>query len=131
MQKDLHHQHLLIQALVDNPPTDEAALNWWLESLVMSVGMKIVIPPRSIHVKTNGNVGLTGSVNIETSHAAIHVWEEEKPARIEMDLYSCAPFELETVLEKIREFELVSYHYMMVDRNRIPFTVLDQGTFYE
>lgn len=116
---------------MNNPPTDEAALNWWLESLVMAVNMKVVIPARSVHVKTEGNVGLTGAVNIETSHMAIHVWEQEKPARIEMDLYSCAPFELNTVLEHLRQFDLDSYHFMMVDRNRIPFTVLDQGTFYE
>ena len=113
----LFHQHLLIKAYVENPPVEEAHLERWLTELVADVKMKVVIPARAHFVADEGNEGLTGSVNISTSHCAIHVWSNEKPSRIEMDLYSCSCFEVETILNKLREFGLVSHEYMMIDRN--------------
>ena len=127
MDKKLFHQHLLIRAYVKNPPTKEEVLNDWLSSLVDAIKMKIVVPPRSAYVSKLGNEGLTGSVNIETSHCAIHIWDKLEIPRIEMDVYSCDCFELETVLNKLKEFDLVEYHYMMVDRNEAPFTVISSG----
>ena len=128
--KELFHQHLLIRAYVNNPPVEEEILNKWMTELVADVGMKVVVPARSKYVETHGNEGLTGSVNIETSHMAIHIWSAQTPARIEMDLYSCDCFELKTITNKLNEFGLVKFHYMMVDRNGEEFKVIDQSPGY-
>lgn len=113
----LDHQHLLVKAWVTNPPTEVEALQTWLAELVVAIKMKIVIPPRAVYVEAIGNKGLTGSVNIETSHCAIHVWDEPVPAMIQMDVYSCSCFDPETVINKLREFGLVNYEQMVIDRN--------------
>lgn len=114
----LDHKHLLLKAWVKNPPTSEALLEKWLAEVVEAIKMKIVIPPRAVYVGTAGNEGLTGSVNIETSHIAIHVWDKLSPALIQMDVYSCATFNPKQVVDKLNEFELVKYEQMVVDRNR-------------
>jgi S-adenosylmethionine/arginine decarboxylase-like enzyme len=113
----LFHQHVLIKAFVKDPPVKEAHLEKWLAELVADIKMKIVIQPRAYFVDTKGNEGLTGSVNIETSHIAIHVWSEDKPPMIQMDVYSCTCFENQTVLNKLNEFGLLSYELMHIDRN--------------
>lgn len=125
--KELYHQHLLIRAYVKNPPKEELVLNQWLTELVSDIKMKVVVPAKSAYVSAEGNEGLTGSINIETSHIAIHIWDSLEIPKIEMDVYSCSCFELETVLNKINEFNLISYHYMMVDRNELPFKIIGSG----
>jgi S-adenosylmethionine/arginine decarboxylase-like enzyme len=122
---------MLVRAYVHNPPKEEAKLNSWLTELVSDVKMKVVVPAKSKYVEADGNQGLTGSINIETSHMAIHIWDEESPAKVEMDLYSCACFEKETVLKKIDEWNLEKYHLMMVDRNEVPFKINYQSNGYE
>ncbi|MCL2331862.1 MAG: S-adenosylmethionine decarboxylase [Proteobacteria bacterium] len=124
---ELYHQHLLIKAFVKNPPTQETVLNYWLESLVADIKMKVVVPARSKYVDAVGNRGLTGAVNIETSHIAVHIWDEPVPAHIEMDVYSCSKFDIQTVFNKLCDFGLVKYHFMLIDRNGDTFKVVKQS----
>lgn len=131
MSKELYHQHLLLRAYVNSPLQKEEELNQWLTELVSDVGMNVVVPAKSKYVDVTGNRGLTGSINIETSHIAIHIWDEEVPARIEMDVYSCASFNKETVLQKIDQLDLLNYHAMMIDRNDVNFKVTYQSDGYE
>ena len=122
------HKQVLIKAFANKAPqTSEEELNKWLESLAAAINMNIVIPPRSKFVSTLGNAGLTGSVNIETSHIALHIWNEDFPNRIELDVYSCKEFEVSTVLNKLREWDLVSYHYWVIDRNGDKFNLIAMG----
>lgn len=125
--KELYHQHLLLRAYVKNPPKEENVLNIWLTELVKDIKMVVAVPAKSAYVPDLGNEGLTGSINIHTSHIAIHIWDSLDIPKIEMDVYSCSCFELETILNKVNEWGLISYHYMMVDRNQIPFKVIDSG----
>lgn len=131
MSKELFHQHLLIRAFVENPPVEESILNTWLTELVSDIGMKVVVPAKSKYVDAAGNEGLTGSINIETSHIAIHIWSKLNPAKIEMDVYSCSCFEIETILKKIDEWNLEKFHAMMIDRNDEEFKVVYQSNGYE
>ena len=113
----LFHQHVLIKAFVKNPPMTESHLEQWFTELVSLIGMKICIAPRAKYVDTLGNEGVTGVCGIETSHLSLHCWSEITPAKIEMDCYSCSKFEVQTILNKLSEFELVKYEYMLIDRN--------------
>lgn len=113
----LFHQHLLIKAYINNPPTSESVLNDWLTRLVAAINMKVVILARSKYVDSEGNRGLTGQVGLETSHAAIHVWDDVTPGMLQMDVYSCSCFETETVVNMIKEWNLIKYEAMTIDRN--------------
>lgn len=131
MNKELFHQHLLIRAFVEEPPVKEEILNKWMTELVNDIGMKVVVPAKSKYVDAPGNEGLTGSINIETSHMAIHIWSMQNPSRIEMDVYSCACFEMKTILKKLDEWNLLKFHAMMVDRNDEEFKITYQSNGYE
>jgi S-adenosylmethionine/arginine decarboxylase-like enzyme len=124
----LFHQHLLIRAYVTNPIKDEEESNRWLTEVVEAVKMKVACPAKSKYVTEVGNEGITGSINLSTSHLAWHIWDNILPAKIELDLYSCAPFQLEVIVSKLSEMGLLKYHYMMIDRNSEEFKVLEQGT---
>lgn len=115
--KQLFHQHLLIKAYVDNSPTDTREIELWLEDLVTKIGMKVVIPARAVNVSTPGNSGPTAQVGLETSHAALHIWNEQTPHMLQMDVYSCKAFNTDAVLEKIKEWDLITYESMTIDRN--------------
>ena len=94
-----YHQHLLVKCWVMNPPKKEEQLNKWFINLVETVGMKVVAGPTSVYVSDPGNEGLTGTVTLATSHASIHIWDEEKPSMIQFDIYSCKCFTLEQVMK--------------------------------
>ena len=112
-----NHLHLLVKGYIKNPPREEAKLNQWLKSLVEKVRMVVVAGPTSVYVDEPGNEGITGTVTLATSHAAIHVWDKQEPAFFQFDLYSCSSFSAHEVLEHVNDFELVSYEYMYIDRN--------------
>lgn len=102
-------------------------MNQWLRDLVSAIDMKVCIEPRTVYVDTPGNRGLTAQIGIETSHIAIHVWDEDAPGMLQMDVYSCKPFEHETVLKAIRQFGMVGYEMMAIDRNE-GFKVTEHNT---
>lgn len=112
-----NHLHLLVKGYIKNPPREEAQLNQWLKSLVEKVRMVVVAGPSSVYVDEPGNEGITGTVTLATSHAAIHVWDKHEPAFFQFDIYSCSSFSALEVLEHVNEFDLVSYEYMYIDRN--------------
>lgn len=130
LDPDLDHKHLLIKAYVTNPPKSEETLINWLREVVAAIDMKIVLGPFAKYVDSVGNVGITGAVVIETSHLAIHVWEECNPGMIQMDVYSCKSFDPSLVAEKLKEFGLISHQIMFIDRNA-DFVILEQSNSHQ
>ncbi len=51
--------------------------------------MNVLSGPHVAHVDTPGNRGLTGVAIIETSHVAVHIWDEASPALVQLDFYTC------------------------------------------
>ena len=92
------HKHLLIRAEVTHPITTERECKSWLRNLVKVIDMKIVKGPYAGYVTKEGNQGITGVVIIETSHIAIHIWDENRPSLVQCDVYSCAEFSTPEVL---------------------------------
>ena len=78
--------------------------------------MKIIKGPYSGYVWKEGNRGITGVVMIETSHIAIHIWDEERPALVQCDVYSCAEFSTNEVLAEFNMMEVVKMDYLLLDR---------------
>ena len=111
------HNHLLLNAKVNQPPADTAAAITWLTELVDAIDMKIVQGPFASYIEAEGNRGLTASVMIETSHIAFHVWDEESPALLQFDLYTCSTLPFLDVLNKIHEcMDIQDYRYMIFER---------------
>jgi S-adenosylmethionine/arginine decarboxylase-like enzyme len=125
-----NHLHLLVKGYMKNPPKTEEAVNEWLTQLVDTVGMKVVAGPTSVYVNEPGNEGVTGTITLATSHAAIHVWDEQKPAMFQFDIYSCKDYDPNIVLEHIDKwFGLQEAYWSFIDRNSDVFYELKHGVW--
>lgn len=125
----LEHKHILINAEVNNSLENTEDAVSFLKELVEKVGMKILMGPHATYVDAPGNKGVTAIVGIETSHIAFHVWDEQSPAKLQFDLYTCGSLDKEVVIETVRErFEVVSADYRIYDREH-GFVLLEEGTF--
>ena len=112
----LVHKHLIIRTEVNNPPQDPIWVQNWLTQLVGKIGMKVCQGPITAYVDVPGNAGVTGVVIIETSHIAIHVWDETNPGLIQLDVYTCGPFDPNLIFEELKQFEPTKMEYKYLDR---------------
>ena len=111
------HKHLIIRAEVATPPTSEKEIKKWLRKLVKKIDMNIIKGPYASYVTKEGNRGVTGVVMIETSHVAIHVWDEPSPALVQCDVYSCAEFSSNEVLAEFIPMDVVKIDHLLLDRD--------------
>jgi S-adenosylmethionine/arginine decarboxylase-like enzyme len=114
--ENVKHKHLLIRAEVNKPPASEEHIIFWLKNLIKKIDMKILAGPYATKVTKTGNAGITGVAIIETSHVVIHTWDENNPALIQLDVYSCKDFKKSDILECLEEFETVQVDYKYFDR---------------
>lgn len=112
----LVHKHLIIRAETKNTPRDPSWAHGWLSELVGKIGMKICQGPITAYVDVVGNAGLTGVVIIETSHIAMHVWDETDPGLMQLDVYTCGPFDTDIIFEELKQFDPVKVEYKYLDR---------------
>ena len=113
----IEHKHILINAKVNNPLNSYEEAIEFLNDLVEKVGMKDLMGPHASYVTTPGNQGVTAIVGIETSHIAFHIWDEEQPARLQFDLYTCGALDKDIVINAVRrKFDVVSADYRIYDR---------------
>ena len=111
------HKHLIIRAEANKVPTDEEQLTEWLKEFIDSINMKILMGPYVKYCNVEGNRGITGIAVIETSHIAIHVWDEPNPALMQIDVYSCAEFDVDEIAEKIKsDFDVMKLDYKYLNR---------------
>lgn len=112
----LVHKHLIIRAEVENAPKDCHRTVEWLKSLVSKIGMKVCAGPISAYVDMPGNRGLTAVVIIETSHIAIHCWDEPSPNLIQFDVYTCGPMDPSLVIKELEQFNPIKVEFKYLDR---------------
>jgi len=113
----LIHKHLIVRAEVNNPPKDVEKLTEWLKDFIASINMKIMLGPYVAYCNNEGNRGITGVAVIETSHIAMHVWDEPVPALMQLDVYSCAEFNPYLIADKLKkDFEVVKLDYKFLNR---------------
>jgi S-adenosylmethionine/arginine decarboxylase-like enzyme len=75
--------------------------------------MKILMDPHCVWCDDKGNEGITGVVGITTSHSSVHFW----PKHYMFDLYSCKEFDVNTVIEMLKEFNTKSLQFKVIDRD--------------
>jgi S-adenosylmethionine/arginine decarboxylase-like enzyme len=69
---------------------------------------------------------LTAVTIIETSHIAMHVWDEVDPALMQLDVYTCSTLDIEDVFEALKEFDPMMIEYKYIDREH-DLKLLDHG----
>ena len=112
----LVHKHVIIRAEVLNPPTKPKLVAQQVRDLIERIGMKIMMGPYAKYCKMPGNRGLTVATIIETSHIVMHTWDECNPALIQLDVYTCGPFNPADVLDWIKQYDPIKVEYKYLDR---------------
>lgn len=110
------HKHLIVSGTLRTPPSNTTYVEDWFCRMVAAVDMNILIPPKIVYSTNPGNEGLTGIVCIDTSHSAIHIWNEKEVPFFKFDLYSCKEFDINVVLELLKEFDPYYMYYSVIDR---------------
>lgn len=122
----LEHKHLIVRAELNNPPKCTAAIDQWMRKLVDAIDMKILMGPYAVYSDMPGNQGLTAVTIIETSHIAMHVWDEVDPALMQLDVYTCSTLNIDHVFEAIKQFDPTKLEYKYIDRDN-SLTLIDKG----
>jgi S-adenosylmethionine/arginine decarboxylase-like enzyme len=113
----LVHKHLIIRAEALRAPTDEEQLKDWFEEFIRSINMKLFMGPYVKYCEMPGNRGITAVAIIETSHIAMHIWDEPSPALMQFDVYSCGELNVENICQKIKEdFDITKIEYKFLNR---------------
>lgn len=116
-RKQPQHNHLLITARTPFPLTNKRKMKKWLKKLVEDIGMYRIKGPFVHYVDKPGNKGLTAVVMIETSHIALHIWDEPQPAHVQFDVYTCAGLNVDVTLWKIiNDLQLTEISWVFFDR---------------
>lgn len=115
----IYHKHLIMNAYIECPIYDELKAQEFLSNLVSEIDMKALIVPVTRYVDTPGNRGMTAAVLIETSHIAFHIWDEEEPAKMRFDLYTCGELDDMFVRQLIDDqFRIISCDWWLIDREQ-------------
>lgn len=113
----LVHKHLLVRAEVKAPIVNKNKAIKFLRTLIKSINMKAMYGPTASYCKMKGNRGVTAFAIIETSHIAMHIWDEVDPALVQLDVYSCADMDPNKVIKIIKqELDTVKIEYKFLDR---------------
>ena len=126
MTKILEHKHLIVRAEIKNPPYSPNDIKQWMRELVNKIGMNILMGPYAVYSDMEGNAGLTAVTIIETSHIAMHVWDEVSPALMQLDVYTCSTLDINDVFAALQIFEPSKVEYKYIDREH-DLTMLNQG----
>lgn len=116
----IKHQHFIGRFEVTNPPraADRDHLQDWMAKLIKNQGMNVLSGPHVAHVDTIGNRGLTGVAIIETSHCAIHIWDETTPALVQLDFYTCGTLDKDAILKAVKPWGVVKNTFLVLDREQ-------------
>ena len=115
------HKHLIVRADIGWCPQEEDLnkISDWIRSLIKKIDMKLLAGPYTTYVGEKGNKGMTSVAIIETSHIALHIWDEVSPGLMQLDVYSCADFNPSDVFDKVNElFQTIKMEYKFLDREK-------------
>jgi S-adenosylmethionine/arginine decarboxylase-like enzyme len=113
------HKHLIVRAEVKNPIIDPEKAIEWLGLVVKQIGMTITEHggPYADYVKKDGNEGIAAIAMIETSHVSLHVWDKDDPPLAQIDIYSCAEFDHEAMVDMIdEEMKVITAQHICLNR---------------
>lgn len=112
----LEHQHLIVRAEVESPPTCTESISVWMLDLIKDLNMKVLMGPYATYSLMEGNRGLTVAAIIETSHIVLHSWDEDYPYMLQLDVYSCAEVDPNIVWKYMQVFDPIHIDYKFLNR---------------
>jgi|TARA_A100001015_G_scaffold59173_1_gene65242 S-adenosylmethionine/arginine decarboxylase-like enzyme len=115
------HKHLIVRADIGWSPKEEDLnkVSDWIRSLIKKIQMKLLAGPYTTYVNEKGNKGMTSVAIIETSHIALHIWDETNPGLMQLDVYSCADFSPQDVFDEVEKmFDTKKIEYKFLDREK-------------
>ena len=115
------HKHLIVRADIGWCPQEEDLnkISDWIRVLIKKIDMKLLAGPYTTYVSEKGNKGMTSVAIIETSHIALHIWDECNPGLMQLDVYSCADFIPKDVFDEINKiFKTIKMEYKFLDREK-------------
>ena len=115
------HKHLIVRSDIGWCPKEEDLnkISDWIRSLIKKIDMKLLAGPYTTYVNEAGNKGMTSVAIIETSHIALHIWDEVSPGLMQLDVYSCADFNPSDVFDAVNElFQTIKMEYKFLDREK-------------
>ena len=115
------HKHLIVRADIGWCPQEEDLnkISDWIRNLIRKIDMQLLAGPYTTYVNEKGNKGMTSVAIIETSHIALHIWDEVKPGLMQLDVYSCADFIPQDVFDMVNElFKTIKIEYKFLDREK-------------
>lgn len=89
--------------------------------------MNVLLGPYTVYSHMENNRGFTGICAIETSSITMHCWDEQSPSVLQLDVYTCADLDVNTVFDHVKQFNPVSIEYTVIDRDKT-LKITDQGT---
>ena len=113
------HKHLIVRADIGWCPQEEDLnkISDWIRGLIRKIDMKLLAGPYTTYVSEKGNKGMTSVAIIETSHIALHIWDEVSPGLMQLDVYSCADFNPQDIFDVVNElFKTIKMEYKFLDR---------------
>lgn len=114
----LDHKHLIVKTYLWKPPKTKDDILYWMTSLIeQKLKMKLMMGPYISYCDMDGNKGWTGIAVIETSHIAVHIWDEDYPNTLQLDVYSCKDFDINDVFNSLKDWEAIGTSYKFIDRN--------------
>ena len=117
----LQHKHLLLKGYIKHIPTnlDAISIKIWMERFIKSNGMQLQCAPIVSYVHDKGNRGMTACCLLKTSHMAFHIWDEQDPALMQFDFYTCGEMDASEIFKKLNiKFHFLKYEYMILDREK-------------
>jgi len=113
----MEHKHIIIRANINKPPKDIRFIRKWINKLIISIGMKrLGGQPLAVYCDKEGNRGLTCLAILNTSHIALHTWDETNPGMLQLDVYTCGTLDKDVVIKNIEQFEPSNISYIILDR---------------
>ena len=115
------HKHLIVRADIGWSPKEDDLnkVSDWIRSLIKKIQMKLLAGPYTTYVNELGNKGMTSVAIIETSHIALHIWDETNPGLMQLDVYSCADFSPQDVFDEVEKmFDTKKIEYKFLDREK-------------
>jgi S-adenosylmethionine/arginine decarboxylase-like enzyme len=115
------HKHLIVRADIGWCPQEEDLnkISDWIRNLIRKIDMQLLAGPYTTYVNEKGNKGMTSVAIIETSHIALHIWDEVKPGLMQLDVYSCADFNPQDIFDMVNElFKTIKIEYKFLDREK-------------
>ncbi|KAF0138176.1 MAG: S-adenosylmethionine decarboxylase [Rhodospirillaceae bacterium] len=112
--------HLILDGLAGHEALlrDKGLLSAYVKKLVRWLNMKIMAGPLVVEDTRIGEMaGITAVAVISESHIAIHTWPRREEWNVNVDVFSCRPFDCDAILRLLQQdWQMVKESHVVLER---------------